>query len=199
MPGLPPVFKPFRPGQKSISAGQMNHLQKAVADSMRLFFDPRHFVRQGCTVSLKADKVLGQWEMAKDGSLTLKVGGGKVWGWDAANGRPELVDVPAGELTLVNGTNYIYLQATVTPTAFETKFICWENSAFAFATDTSEKVNTVNFADAVSGAGLAYVKIGEVAAAGGEIDRSGIDQIVSETVPLLWPWTLNFDTFACPA
>jgi hypothetical protein len=50
---LPPGFRNFTPGQKSISAGEMNQMQKQVREFMGMNFDGRHFQVQGNCISLR--------------------------------------------------------------------------------------------------------------------------------------------------
>lgn len=200
MSGHPPVFKPFAPGQKNISAGQMNYLQKAVAESMRLSFDSRHFVRQGTTVSLKPSKPVAviPFEMTRKGLLDLGIAAGIVWHWNGTDERVAMTEVAEGTLEMAaSATNYIYLRATLTPYVVATTHIAWGASLFEFVTDVAEISDTVDFADAVSGAGDYHVLLGEVVTDGTEIESDGITQDVKDHIPMDLSWTLNLINFTC--
>lgn len=120
MSQLPPQFKPLRPGQRQLSASGMNDLQQAARDFLRLHFDPRHFLRQGNTVTLRGKKTRQPFELYQTAPLKVKIEPGKVIHWGNPNvigdHQPQLYDVYSDastetdpEFTVTNGTTYIYL------------------------------------------------------------------------------------------
>ena len=143
-------------------------------------------------------KALGQWAVARTDGLDAIIKGGKVWNWETTNLRPILDSVDGDTLTLTaSSTNYVYLKCTTTPVAIASYFICWVNSAYSLVSATTEQGNTVDFADAVTGAGFSYVKLSEITTDSDSI--TAITPKVRETVEHKWPWTLNLEIFSCPA
>lgn len=137
----------------------------------------------------------GPFAMTAGTGSTLQIAGGGIWNWDATNARPVLDNMASGTATLATGTSNVYVECTTTPTSISTYYVAWVNSGYSFVADTSEKSNTVDFDDAVGGAGLSYVKIGEAVVSGGEI--TSITPIINETIDHKWPWTLDLGTFSC--
>jgi hypothetical protein len=200
-----PTFKFSRgPMKNQVTSERMNHILDGVKMAQ-----PSASGHVGMTINQTPDgwvakltknksSDFSQWKILQTTGLGISIGGGKVWNWDATNVRPILDTVDGGNtLTLTaSDTNYIYLQCISTPNAIESYYVAWVNSAYSMVSDVTEKANTADFTDAVSGAGFTYVKIAEVDTDGSEVTE--IRQLVNETIDHKLPWLFDLSTFACP-
>jgi hypothetical protein len=130
--------------------------------------------------------------------LDINIGGGPVHLWDATNVRPTQVDVSKTSTPVSltsSATNYVYLQATMTPVAYGSLYTIWVASAFTYFTATAEEANTADFEDSSTGGGEIFVKLGEVTTDGSGI--TDITPVQTTLVNLLWPWTTPDGVFTC--
>jgi hypothetical protein len=162
------------------------------------------FSFDGYKASLRVNQASATlWRISTSG-LEATIGSGRVTKWEPVNSRKEQEEVTTDNVATSNvltltasSTNYVYLKATMTPNATATNYIAWVASAYDFYTATSGPGNTVDFSDAVSGAGILYTKIATLV--------TNTSLVTSTTrhhwdaIDLAYPWTLNLDTFACPA
>ena len=161
------------------------------------------FSFDGYKASLRVNQASATlWRISTSG-LEATIGSGRVTKWEPVNSRKEQDEVTADNVATSNvltltasSTNYVYLKATMTPNATATNYIAWVASAYDFYTATSDPGNTVDFPDAVSGAGILYTKIATLV--------TNTSLVTSTTrhhwdaIDLAYPWTLNLNTFACP-
>jgi hypothetical protein len=203
-----PTFKFSRgPMKNQVTSERMNHILDGVKMAQ-----PSASGHVGMTVNQTPDgwvgkvltkkPTLGLWGISTSG-LEATIGSGRVTKWEPVNSRKEQDEVTADNVATSNvltltasSTNYVYLKATMTPNATATNYIAWVASAYDFYTATSAPGNTVDFSDAVSGAGILYTKIATLVTNTSLVTST--TRYHWDAIDLAYPWTLNLNTFACP-